>query len=146
LLSEYNEVDYECGVYDTTNKDDARLMLDPGSDHFPGFKKVASKQRHFSLKHEAMAANCLSMRLLQVDIDDSDAKELILQESLNIPSLHRAGAGHKILDYMEQASRQAACEQLMTMMCVCCLTLRLIVAAFWAEVEFIGPPNQPVGP
>jgi hypothetical protein len=50
---------------------------------------------------------------------DSDAKERMLQESIlghSFPCLDRAGsgAGCKILETMERASRQVACEQLVS--------------------------------
>jgi hypothetical protein len=106
----YVPVDYEYGDDDTNNNED---LLD-GEGHIQGFKKDSNGRRS-SLKHEAMAADCLLMRLLQVDDDDSDAEERILQESLDI-SLHRAGsgAGRKIIENMERASRQAARERLVT--------------------------------
>jgi hypothetical protein len=139
LLSD--EVDYGYG----DESEELITAPDLGADHFHRFKKD-SEERRASVKHEIMAADRLSMRLLEVDDDDSDAEERILRESLDI-SLHRHSAvGRKILENMERASRQAAWERLMTMICVCCLALGSIVAAFWAGVEFLGPPNQPVGP
>jgi hypothetical protein len=102
---------------------------------------------------ESMLADRLSMRLLQVDDDDEETELRILRESLDI-SLHGGGGGRQgigigitsIADRMQKATRKAACERLCTMFGMSLLIFTLIFAALYVGVEFIGPPNQPVGP
>jgi hypothetical protein len=108
---------------------------------------VASNSAHAA--RESMLADRLSMRLLQVDDDDEETELRILRESLDI-SLHggiRQGIDvDAIADGMQKATRKAACERLCTMFGMSLLVFALIFAALYVGVEFIGPPNQPVGP
>ena len=118
-----------------------------GTGHFEELKQDSVRHTdNDSIKKQMMAADRLSMRLLQVDDDDSDAEDLILKESLDI-SIHGGRRGSlDVLSNMQEAARQAARERLFTMIGLLVLVFGLIIAALWVGVEFIGPPNQPVGP
>ena len=98
-----------------------------------------------SIRRESLAADRLSMRLLAVPDDDEENEARILKESLDI-SLYEGPRGNKLLENMQKAARQAACERFCTMVSVCLLAVALIGAALYVGVEFVGPPNQPVGP
>jgi hypothetical protein len=110
---------------------------DEGNEYFDDFKRD-------SLRRESKAADQLSMRLLQVDDDDSDTEDLILRESLNISVRRREKPD--VRSDMQEAASQAACERLCTMASLVFVAFALVAAALWIGVEFIGPPNQPVGP
>jgi hypothetical protein len=100
-----------------------------------------------SVRRESLAADRLSMRLLQVEDDDSETEDLILKESLNISFIkYKQPPPDNILSNMQEATRQAARERLVTMIGLLIFVFCLIIAALWVGVEFIGPPNQPVGP
>jgi hypothetical protein len=100
---------------------------------------------------EGMLADRLSMRLLEVDDDDDETELRILRESLDI-SLHyegitRQGQGiDDLADAIQKTTRKKACQRLCTMLGMSLLVFCLIIAALYVGVEFIGPPNQPVGP
>ena len=114
-----------------------------GTEHFEEFKAD-------NIRRESLAADRLSMRLLQVADDDSETEERILKESLDV-SLHGPETTsippmQDIIANMQEATRNAARERLFTMVGLLLLVFGLIGAALWVGVEFIGPPNQPVGP
>jgi hypothetical protein len=106
-------------------------------EYFIGLKEGA--------RRESIAADRLSMRLLEVDDDDSATEEKILSDALDIDVYERK-MEQDIVANMQQAARQAACERFVTMLSLVLLAFGLLVAALWVGVEFIGPPNQPVGP
>ena len=95
---------------------------------------------------ESMLADRLSMRLLQVDDDDEETELRILRESLDISLYGRGGIRQGVDNIGKHATRRAACERLCTMFGMSLLVFSLIFAALYVGVEFIGPPNQPVGP
>ena len=76
-----------------------------GTENFEEFKAD-------SVRRESLAADRLSMRLLQVDDDDSETEDLILKESLNISFTKYKP---DILANMQEATRQAARERLFMM-------------------------------
>jgi hypothetical protein len=122
--------------------------FEDGTELFERIKDdaVASNSEHAA--HESMLADRLSMRLLQVDDDDEETELRILRESLDI-SLYGGGIRQGLDDMAngsKRATRKAACERLCTMFGMSLLVFSLIFAALYVGVEFIGPPNQPVGP
>jgi hypothetical protein len=136
-----------------------------GTELFQRIKRhEAAASTSADAAHDSMLADRLSMRLLQVDDEDEETELRILRESLDI-SLHgkegeeEEGGGGGMLqqqqgidqrpsgaDKMQQATRKAACERLCTMFGMSLLVFSVIFAAFYVGVQFIGPPNQPVGP
>lgn len=132
---------------ETAPRETTPLISDPpvsseedmdGTENFEEFKADSVR-----IRRESLAADRLSMRLLQVDDDDSDTEDLILQESIGISFKPKQP---DILSAMQEATRQVARERLNTMIGLLVLVFGLIIAALWVGVEFIGPPNQPVGP
>ena len=111
---------------------------DEGNEYFDDFKKD-------SIRRESLAADKLSMRLLQVDDDDSETEERVLRESLDLSYHTSTGAGTR-WNRPSSMGSQVAFRRFCTMVSLILLALVLVVAAFWVGVEFIGPPNQPVGP
>jgi hypothetical protein len=141
-VSVQEPIDFERETTPLTSRDDGVCYSsdDEGNEYFDEFKKD-------SIRRESKAADQLSMRLLQVDDDDSDTEERILRESLSLDiSVHRGAKAGDIRSDMQEAASQAACERLCTMVSLVFLAFALVGAALWAGVEFIGPPNQPVGP
>jgi hypothetical protein len=118
-------------------------------------------------RRESIAADKLSMRLLEIDDDDSETEEMILRESLlsldqDLPTLSpsrrpssprlsstrmslRSGRPMSI-EEVEEATRKAAVERLCTIIGISVVALLAIGVALYIGVEFIGPPNMPVGP
>jgi hypothetical protein len=123
-------------------------------------------------RRESIAADKLSMRLLEIDDDDSETEEMILRESLlsmnqdlltlspsrrpsssSSPRLSTrmslrttGGRPPMSVEEMEEATRKAALERLCTIIGISVLALLAIGVALYIGVEFIGPPNMPVGP
>jgi hypothetical protein len=117
---------------------------DEGDEYFDEFKRD-------SIRRESRAADQLSMRLLQIDDDDSDTEERIIMESLalDVSDISVDREKRKSVDIrsnMEEAVSQAACERLCTMISLVLLAFALVAVAMWVGITFIGPPNQPVGP
>ena len=100
-------------------------------------------------RDEMLKADRLSMRLLQVDDDDSDEEFEILRQSLDLSVDPGAGRGRRqgrsMLENMQLASKQAAMQRFCTMVGLCVLVFAAIAVSLYVGVEFIGPPNQPVG-
>jgi len=123
-----------------------------GSDYFDAFSGSGVD----SARRESIAADRLSMRLLAIDDDDDAMEDLILHETLNIALSERKADkfqktqtmpttdGEKIV---AKSDNWTAVEgKLFSMTSLCVLAFGLIAASFWIGAEFIGPPNQPVGP
>lgn len=109
-----------------------------GIEHFEDLKND-------SIRRESLAADRLSVRLLEIDDDDSEAEERILRESLNLQvPLH--GRRFSERPQMTEQTKKSALERLLSMIALLFLIVGLIAAALWVGVEFIGPPNQPAGP
>jgi hypothetical protein len=148
---------------DDSNSEDPNYPL--GEVMFEGLKD--------NERRESIAADKLSMRLLEIDDDDSETEELILRESLlsmqeDLPttlspsrrpsssssprltstrmSLRTTGGRPMSIEEMEEATRKAALERLCTIIGISVLALLAIGVALYIGVEFIGPPNMPVGP
>jgi hypothetical protein len=112
-------------------------------EHFDDIKRD-------NIRRESLAADQLSVRLLQIDDDDSEAEERILRESLNLEvPLHgrRFSLHHKIdeLPKMTAETTKSAWDRLLSMVALSLLAFSLLAAALWAGVQFVGPPNQPAG-
>jgi hypothetical protein len=117
-------------------------LLD-GTEHFQDLKRD-------SVRRESMAADRLSVRLLEIDDDDSEAEERILRESLDLSvPLHGKRMSLQAMESipdMTEETKKAAWERLLSMACLSLLSFALIAVALYVGVEFIGPPNQPAGP
>ena len=100
-----------------------------------------------SVRRESIAADKLSMRLLEIDDDDSVTEERILRETLSVDirAPGRVKQDDEIFEAHE-ATRREAMRRLLTLTGISFLALAVIGAAMYFGVEFIGPPNQPVGP
>ena len=116
-----------------------------GTELFERIKDDAVTSNSDTAARESILADNLSMRLLQVDDDDDETEMRILRESLNI-SLYGGSNRQGIDDVGKRSTRKAACERLFTMVGMSLVVFSLIFAALYVGVEFIGPPNQPVGP
>ena len=104
-----------------------------------------------SHRRESMAADRLSMRLLQVDDDDELTELKILQETLDLDDEDFAAPTTAAMLTPEEReslrrSTSRASSRFWTMTLLCLLAFAVIGAALWIGAEFIGPPNQPVGP
>jgi hypothetical protein len=119
-----------------------------GSEHYEHMKNVNS-DRISSFRRESMAADRLSMRLLAIDDDDDEMEEQILMDTLNL-DLDEAQLTPRRLSTAEMAnlrkSTRKAGGKFSVMTGLCLVAFGLIIAALWIGAEFIGPPNQPVGP
>ena len=97
-----------------------------------------------------LKADRLSMRLMQVEDDDSEEELEILRQSLDL-SVDQSGAGRGrrqgqgMLSNMKLASKQAAMQRFCAMIGLCVLVFAAIAVSLYVGVQFIGPPNQPVG-
>lgn len=116
-----------------------------GEEFFAGLKGD-------SVRREFHMADQLSMRLLAVPDDDSEAEDAILQETLNI-AMNESQAPSRRLSTASGVSfrdprtaKQEAYQRLSGMVGLVILGLVLLGVALYVGVEFIGPPNQPVGP
>jgi hypothetical protein len=105
-----------------------------------------------SVRRESMAADRLSMRLLAIADDDSAAEDEILKETLNLGD-SGSGSGEDFGDRSSRSqpstrppSKQKAFQRLFGMVGISFLGFVCLGAAFFVGVQFIGPPNQPVGP
>ena len=106
-------------------------------------------------RRESLAADKLTMRLLEVDDDDSETEDKILRESLDI-SLHggrrysqqiiQQGQQFQPFPGITEEKKKAAWERLCSMASLSILAFALIAVALYEGVQFIGPPNQPAGP
>jgi hypothetical protein len=136
--------------YDDTDNSDADYDID-GSDYFDVFSGSGAD----SARQESIAADRLSIRLLAIDDDDDVMEDLILHETLNITLLEKSDKR------LHQTSKAPTTDEkivaksdhwtvvegkLFSMTSLCVLAFGLIAASFWIGAEFIGPPNQPVGP
>jgi len=133
------------------NYDDYDSELD-GSDYFDalGGGELTAARR------ESMAADALSERLLAIDDDDDEMEDLILHETLNVTLTERGrllaaarskhGTGSPTagtpatIDWKDMGGRLCSMTSLLV------LAFAVICSALWIGAEFIGPPNQPVGP
>ena len=101
-----------------------------------------------SVRRESIAADKLSMRLLEIDDDDSVTEDQILRETLAVDiglSSQRAQQDDEAMK-LHEATRRAAMKRLCTLIGISILSLAVIGVALYLGVEYIGPPNQPVGP
>jgi hypothetical protein len=128
-----------------------------GSDYFD-----AVSGREFSAaRREWMAADRLSERLLEIDDDDDEMEDLILHETLNVdmdmPLLTLTERGRLLATTKDGIGAAAATTpttidwkdmrgRLCSMTSLLVLAFGAICSALWIGAEFIGPPNQPVGP
>jgi hypothetical protein len=104
-----------------------------------------SSLKGYSVRRESIAADRLSMRLLAIDDDDSAAEDIILKETLDL------GDSSGVDDFADRSGRSQSSTRtnsvrLCGMVGVAIAGLGVLVAAFVLGVQFIGPPNQPVGP
>jgi hypothetical protein len=131
--------------YDDYDESDIDYDID-GSDYFDAISGSGVD----SVRRESIAADRLSMRLLAIDDDDDVMEDLILHETLNIALSERAKKSttpttdEKIV--VKSDNWTAVEGKLFSMTSLCVLAFGLIAASFWIGAEFIGPPNQPVGP
>jgi hypothetical protein len=151
-------------VTEQDNEDEEEVEEE--EDEFDNGQEFFSSLKGDMVRRESIAADRLSMRLLAIADDDSDAEDEILKESLDLLGQGRAGSrssgslsavgGTTYEDFADRSGRSQASSRiahkhtarfrLCSMMGVAVLGLGILVAAFFLGVEFIGPPNQPVGP
>lgn len=149
------------GLYATVPEDEE----DEDDDDYGGDVYFSSLKGDDSARRESIAADRLSKRLLAIPDDDSAAEDEILKETLDLGEIISATSsgliGESFTDHstrtqtslsrhsMSLSSHQkkdAARWRLFGMIGVMILGLSLLVTAFFVGVQFIGPPNQPVGP
>ena len=132
---------------------------DDGSDDIDGsdYFEAISGRRVDSVRRESIAADKLSERLLAVDDDDDEMIDRILHETLNVDMdvrlitlSERALASRKATAATEDETTTSpwknAGGRFYSMTSLCVLAFGLIFSALWIGAEFVGPPNQPVGP
>lgn len=137
-----------------------------GGESFESDDENSTGQEYFSslkgddmARRESLMADKLSMRLLAVPDDDSEAEDAILTETLDMEISLRSdpkpGRSRRIsssgslaaMSYRDPISaKESAFNRLCGMTSLAILGLALLGAALYAGAEFIGPPNQPVGP
>ncbi|KAG7357382.1 glycosyl hydrolase family 16 protein [Nitzschia inconspicua] len=144
---EANEEDDDDDDDDDGDDDDEDDYYD-GTEVFESLKEIDSERR---LRRESLAADRLSMRLLAIDDNDVELEDQILKETLNLDlSPDDAFAGYDLSRRRSQIEIQKttrkASGRFCTMTGLCILAFGVIIAALWIGAEFIGPPNQPVGP
>lgn len=124
-----------------------------GSDYFEalGVKHASAARR------ESMAADRLSMRLLAIDDDDDEMEDRILHEVLNLD------IGTQLITHSNREQPTEKDDAITTTVSstinwkgvggtICSMTTLFVLAfgmigaAIWISNQFIGPPNQPVGP
>jgi hypothetical protein len=163
MVTEQDDENYKGKDNDQDDEDDE------DEDEFDNGQVFFSSLKGDMVRRESIAADRLSMRLLAIADDDSDAEDEILKESLDLVGQGRPGrrssgslstagaAGTTYEDFADRSGRSQASSrmghnkhkarfQLCSMMGVALLGLGILVAAFYLGVEFIGPPSQPVGP
>ena len=149
---------------DTKGKESFGSANDDDDDDSTGHEYFASLKGEDSARRESLMADQLSMRLLAVADDDSEAEDAILKETLDMEISLRSDTkpSRRSMDGMARKSssgslvamsyrsptnaKEAAFSRLCGMTSLAILGLVLLVAALYAGAEFIGPPNQPVGP
>lgn len=132
--------------YDDYDESDVDFDID-GADYFDAFSGSGGDNAR-----QSIAADRLSERLLAIDDDDDMMEDLILHETLDIEiseravkKLHAPTTQDKIA--AARLDNWTAVEgKLLSMTSLCVLAFGLIASSFWIGAEFIGPPNQPVGP
>ena len=165
MMTEQDDENYKGQDNDQDEDDDE----EEEEDEFDNGQEYFSSLKGDMARRESIAADQLSMRLLAIADDDSDAEEEILKESLDLLGQGRAGrsrssgslsaagaAGTTYEDFADRSGRSQASSRmghkhtarfrLCSMMGVALLGFGILVAAFYLGVEFIGPPSQPVGP
>jgi hypothetical protein len=114
---------------------------DGGVDATAGERAFATAKIHFTREEAMMAADHLSMRLLQVDDDDSEEADKILRESLSLftpaptEMMDEEGPMKRMDD---RRSRVAAVRRICTMISVFIVTLAVIFIIFYVGVQFVG--------
>ena len=115
-------------------------------------------ERDFSLRRQLIQADHLSARLLAIDDDDLMMENLILHETLNVEmdtplitlsEREQIGISKTEIDDGTITSTMTNPQiktKIFSMTGICVLAFSLITASLWISVQFIGPPNQPVGP
>lgn len=124
------------GVDDDDDDDDDDY---DGEEYFAGL-------RGDSVRRESKMADQLSMRLLAVPDDDSETEDAILNETLNMGASEGKIVRPSISYRDGRTAKQIAFQRLFGMVGLVIMGLALLVAALYVGVQFIGPPNQPVGP
>lgn len=125
-----------------------------GAALFGALKEVDLDRSRGSMlaRRESIAADRLSMRLLSVPDDDEEQLDQILQETLHMDGVTLISSSKSLRESMaaaEMARRKStvrAGSRFCSMTGLCVLAFGLIIGALWIGAEFIGPPNQPVGP
>jgi len=126
-----------------------------------------------SKRFEAHVADRLSVRLLAIADDDEESHERLLRKSLRLlnivedkdddreegeewhdrkPSPRLSLSRRRLSIEKEEPSlleeelaEEAASRRFWTMICMALIGLVTVATTLWVGVEFIGPPNQPVG-
>ena len=145
--------------------DEGRPLIDAGGDDDGGdmtpteteeeegvqYFSALKDESTSSHRRESIAADRLSMRLLQVDDDDEAAELKILQETLDLDDedfgtpTPLAMLTPEERESLRRSTRRAT-SRFWSMTLLCFLAFAIIIAALWIGAEFIGPPSQPVGP
>ncbi|KAL3914642.1 MAG: hypothetical protein SGILL_006020, partial [Bacillariaceae sp.] len=134
------------------NEDEDDYNENEEDDYFEGVDGVAvfeslkeDDTKRESFRRESLAADRLSMRLLAISDDDVELEDRILNETLDLEP-PTAAPTTRVSEVQIRKQTQKAGSRFFTMTGLCVLTFGIIIAALWIGAEFIGPPNQPVGP
>lgn len=123
-----------------------------GSEYFDSMGDKGPK----IVRRESIAADRLSERLLAIDDDDDVLEDMILHEHLHVDkdtpliTLSERERSFQIAKGKEEIEPSKPLKgvgsRLFSMTTLCIVAFGLILLALWIGAEFIGPPNQPVGP
>jgi hypothetical protein len=123
---------------------------DDDDDFGYGAQEYFASLKGESIRRESMMADRLSMRLLAIPDDDSEAEDAILHETLDISvndnkSARSLGSSSYRSDARSVSTKQAAQKRLLGMVGLAILAFVILVIILVVGVQFIGPPSQPVG-
>jgi hypothetical protein len=111
----------------------APLEMDDQEDDFT----LEEKGRLFD--RQARAADRLSMRLLQVHTDEEERD--ILKETLGLESSH-----HEPKEETKEHFEFRALSSFLALLGMALLVLSGLACLLLLGAQFVGPPNQPIGP
>eukprot|EP00934_Nitzschia_sp_Nitz4_P009340 Nitzschia sp. Nitz4//scaffold17_size182527//81430//83144//NITZ4_001852-RA/size182527-snap-gene-0.295-mRNA-1//-1//CDS//3329539334//9330//frame0 len=120
---------------------------DDDADSDFGGEEVFIGLKDDSVRRESHLADKLSMRLLAVADDDSVTEAEILNETLNIAvASSRSRSGSLRGDDTIQRAKRIIYKRLWVMLVLALLGLGVLFGSMYFGAQFLGPPNQPVGP
>ena len=124
-------------------QDDTLLPFDLSSDDEEddggALMSVEAKARMFD--RHSRAADRLSIRLLEVDREDEEDR--VLRQTLRL-SENEFPSSPKLQAALNM--RRQALQKVCTMFSMAVLALAVLGALVFLGIQYVGPPNQPVGP